>query len=481
MRSKRLRNVLTTVAAGGVCAAMVWSCYTPTEFELPSGGDVSTKVYFVESSRVAEFVGEKNVKVAFVRSDGTTRRVYYADFSSSNAVPKALKKPADKADADPDSPLISPDGNFVTYFFRQGTDGSGVYVQALSTSAEPMVVDINGAEGHWWSDPSTGQLYIVYSRLFQVSKGALSGLEGQKSTYRKPVTISGLDIEELGEEEAIAPYPMNGGLSRDGRWLCTGYYDAAFYDRSTERLSVINEGRQVCNPSISPSGATPDRMMFLNIGGKQTMKGEYVNDPSYPKGLDAQTPGDSIKQHHVVFIVDATDTVRDFYAVDRDKYFQWQDPEWSNLPNFATVLGDLPNSSDADGLLLNLTTEETLNLTPHDDYKLDATSTPSMWAATKPLNLSYPNGDETFTVGDTVTVRWEANSQDVRLVVVQLYKSAGRDAPMDLTPAAIPVSEATQYEWVVDAAHVSDSCIVRVMDNLDNSLVDFSEVFTVSN
>ena len=41
-----------------------------------------------------------------------------------------------------------------------------------------------------------------------------------------------------GQLNVIAPYPMNGGMSKDGRYLCTGYTEAAFYDLSLNPIDT---------------------------------------------------------------------------------------------------------------------------------------------------------------------------------------------------------------------------------------------------
>jgi hypothetical protein len=474
MRSQRLRTSLATAVAAGACAALLWSCYQPTKYEAPDSNDIDTsRTYFVAGEKVAEFVGEKNVKLAYtLKGNQLGRRVYYVDLNTSNPQPKMLKVPAGKENINADSPLFSPDGNFVTYFMIKGNDGYGVYVQALSPDAVALEIDPTGVEPHWWTDPASGQLYIVYSTQFLVRNGALSGLKDKAFTYRVPITINGLQIEDAGDREQIAPYPMSGGMSRDGSKLCTGYGDAAFYDRNAGQLVLLNEGYQVCNPSITPSASVNNLMMFLNFQGEQNLSGTHSDDPTYP----ADASG-SIDQHDVIFIVDETNTVWDFIPVV-DKYIQWQDPEWSNLPNFATALGDMGNGTEA--VIINLETRENLVLTPHDDYKLEITSTPSMWAATKPLNLTYPTGGEEFNVGDTVVVKWEVNSQNVTNVVVKLFKNAGSDLPIPLTSQAVQVSGATQFEWVIEAGQEDEDCVLGVYDNLDPTYFDVSGTFAVN-
>jgi hypothetical protein len=355
-----------------VITAFLFSCnfpYQPQQFVLPEN-----PFKFPSSQTVKAFADNaKNVKLAYTLMEGS-RWVYYVDFSDTAPRPIKLKKPAGKETMHADSPLISPDGSFVAYFMTQG--GSlinGAYIQKLDPSSEPVLIAANGTEPHWWVD-SQGVIYIIYSDNMHVG-GTLTLNQG--NTYKLKVDISGDGKAKDGPFE-IAPYPMNGGLSKNGQFLCTGYERAAFYDLVNKQLTPINPDKQVCNPSIDPDSSHPDWMMFLNFSGTQNLINPYKTSPPAVDTLG------TLPIHAVLFVVDATNTVRDFVPITimGDGYESWQDPEWSNDPHFAAALAMI-NESKSNFVIIN-------NIGDRDKKKeglivtigagkLNETSTPYVW------------------------------------------------------------------------------------------------------
>jgi hypothetical protein len=336
------------------------SCYQPTQYVPPV-----INLGFAPKDTITAFTGSANFKMAFTKKIDGIRCVHFIDYSQSPLLPVMLKKPVGKDAIDADSPILSPDGKYVTYYLVSGNIEQGAYVQYLDENSDPVEVDSAGTEPHWWQD-SSGQFFIVYSNKFQ-SDHLVAGIG---KTFHRPVTFSS-NTPVAGDAVEIAPYPMNGGLSHNGRYLCTGYYDAAFYDLAAQIPIPVNSGLQTCNPSICPDAAINDRMMFLNIGGVQNLLGTFASDPSYPADANG-----SVRSHQVIFVVDKTNNVISFIP-GISPYVEWQDPEWTNNTGFSVALG-LINPSTADARLINLSTKETLNLTP-GDYKFDNTSTPYFW------------------------------------------------------------------------------------------------------
>jgi hypothetical protein len=206
---------------------------------------------------------------------------------------------------------------------------------------------------------------------------------GLGKTYWKKVNLSGTGSLSESPAEEIAPYPMNGGLSKNGQFLCTGYHRAAFYDIKNSRLTLINSSpavSKVCNPSICPDSSRPDWMMFLNFSGPQNLINPFSHASDYP-AFDSLG---SLPMHEVIFIVDAANTVKDFIPLKimKGSYLQWQDPEWSNNPRFLAALA-LINESQAELVMIKNIgdgnkTKDRMILTIGAG-KLNDTSTPFVW------------------------------------------------------------------------------------------------------
>ncbi len=365
---------ILTVAAAGIVAFFI-SChfpYQPEPFVLP---EIPYK--FPSSTEISGFFGTSNVKIAYTLNDNGVRTVYYVDLSDTAPSPKKLRKPAGKENINSDSPLISPDGSFVVYCLLMGNTAYGAYMQKLDPDAPPVLIAANGTQPHWWTDIA-GRVFIIYSDQFFAS----NLVTGIHATYKQQVSCAA-NGSLTGAAEVIAPYPMNGGVSKDGRYLCTGYAVAAFYDIPSLTLVNIDIGVQVCNPSIDPDTMHPDWMMFLNFAGKQNLNNPYEHNADFP--ADAQG---NLGMHTVLLIVDAGNTVKDYVPIsimkDKNGAAIWQCPEWSNNPNFAaalTLAND--NATSGDGVIIKnignpTAAKETLIFT-RGNGKLNSNSTPCVW------------------------------------------------------------------------------------------------------
>jgi hypothetical protein len=343
--------------------------YEPAPFVLPE-----QPYKFPSATEIQSFFGTPNVKIAYVIKDNGPQTVYYFDNNDTARTHKKLKKAAGNENLDADSPLFSPDGSFVAYDLRQGISIHGAYIQKLDPDAAPVLIDASGTEPHWWVDPSN-QVWVVYSDRILI--GSLTSGNGR--TYKRKVSLSG-NGSALEPAIEIAPYPMNGGLSKDGKYLCTGYVIASFYDVINQGSPTrINSGVQVCNPSICPDSTHPDWMMFLNFSGKQSLVNPFQQSGDFP--ADSM-----LDMHAFLFIADIDNTVRDYVPVTimGSGYHAWQCPEWSNDLSFAAAIA-LANEASATGegvIIKGIgdrgTAKETLIFT-RGDGKLNAASTPSVW------------------------------------------------------------------------------------------------------
>jgi hypothetical protein len=375
---KRFFTVALPILIAAIVASLLCSCYKPTPFVLPQ-----QRYLFPLTSDIATFLGKSptytNFKIAFALTNNGSSNIYYVDFNDSAPTPKVLIKPAAGVNYDADKPMISPDGTFVTYGLLQGNNVYGAYIQKLDTTADTVLVAANGTRPHWYKD-SAGLLYIIYSTAFFIQTTTMPS-PGFEVTYKQQVSLAGSG-SLVGSAVQIAPYPMIGGLSSDGNYLCSGYEAGCFYYLPTATLIPINQGVQICNPSIDPDPDTTNRMMFLNFNSVQALTNPFADDSAYPANSQGVLP-----MHSVLFIVDVSNTVINFIPIsimaNYGTYSAWQCPQWSNNPNFAAALAASNDESTSWDLVLikNVSyrrKEIPLKMTVGSG-KMNTESTPCLW------------------------------------------------------------------------------------------------------
>lgn len=195
-----------------------------------------------DESTVEGFFGTKNVRLTYADgSDGDPQNIVFIDYAhggKSKAV--KLKKPADRSNWKVESPMISPDGNFVVYnVLTKSEDTWEAYIQELTKDAEavkiPLTKDMKSepTQPHWFE--SDGRLFVVWTEFMQASyynkvhldnAAAQDGSAG-RTVMREVRLKAGAKGKELVEwvddNVELAPVPMIGGLSPDGKFLSTGY------------------------------------------------------------------------------------------------------------------------------------------------------------------------------------------------------------------------------------------------------------------
>jgi hypothetical protein len=370
---KHVARILAAIAVSNAAMFMV-SCdfdypYNPQQFVPPtlslplSGRDAIKNFLGISSYRF---------KLAFTRA--SEQSLYIVDFSQMemNAAagdehPKVTKlaNDPDRSGYQFDSPLFSPDGALVTYFLRSGAAAQVPYVQKADGQSAAVALAENGTDPHFWQD-SSGALFIIYSDKFMTQINELSAISGF-ATYRQKIDpVTGAI---MGSRTVLVDKPFNGGLSRNGRYLCTGYADGAIYDLDEGKLYRVNSGMQICNPAITPDTALQDAMLFLPFSGTQQL--------SYASGLSALG---AIAMHEYLITVDKTNTVQ-WYIKHPADHVEWQDPDWTNLQDFAVALAKI-SSDDSDMrhdcYLIRRSDNALLKLTG-GDFKLDNTATPAFW------------------------------------------------------------------------------------------------------
>jgi hypothetical protein len=205
-----------------------------------SGGNGVTNPHYdpangmCDVNTVRAFFGTDSVKLVYAK--GNPLSLFYVDFHTGT-MPVPLAKPAGRETWATESPLISPDGNWIVYnCFTIGL--FEVYVQQLKANSAPILVAKDAIEPHWWVHPEFPRTYIVYS---QIPAGAgyyikedygdptftESGSLG--ATYKQEISIASgsfpahASCELIGQPSLIVKLPFKGGISDDGKYLCTGY------------------------------------------------------------------------------------------------------------------------------------------------------------------------------------------------------------------------------------------------------------------
>lgn len=197
-------------------------------------------------STIEGFFGTNDVRLVYVNKDD---EIVFVDFSSGNfdkSIKKArkLKKPSDIDGWTVDSPLISPDGNFIVFnAINTSMTGWNSYVQELSENAEPILIettdDMTGSpvQPHWFKYGE--RLFVVWAEFPQgsqfVNKNDLTESSAQDGsagrTAMREITLnagapSDLSFEWASDVRELAAIPMIGGRSPDGWFLATGTNNA---------------------------------------------------------------------------------------------------------------------------------------------------------------------------------------------------------------------------------------------------------------
>ena len=193
-----------------------------------------------DSVSIHTFFGTSHVKLVASKIENKVLSLYYRDFSGEDGRFIPLKRPIGRDDWDCESPLISPDGRWIAYNVLK-VNTYETYLQELSPESEPILFKEGASDPHWWIHPSdTSLLYLVYQEVpgKNLVEGDLSdstylatGSLGK--TYRQLIRLfpgastGAVALARIGEPELLVSLPTKGGLSPDGKYLCTGF-DRAF-------------------------------------------------------------------------------------------------------------------------------------------------------------------------------------------------------------------------------------------------------------
>lgn len=190
-----------------------------------------------DASTVEGFFGTKNVRLTYIEESQKRQYIAFVDYANGGKSVK-LKKPSNRNDWKIDSPLISPDGKFVVYNMLDNSTTWEAYVQELSQNSEavkvPRTKDMMSepAQPHWFE--SEGKLYVLWAEFpsgsQMLNKNDLANSSVQNGSIGRTVMrevslktgASEGSVEWVGDNTEIAPVPMTGGRSPDGKFLATG-------------------------------------------------------------------------------------------------------------------------------------------------------------------------------------------------------------------------------------------------------------------
>ena len=189
-------------------------------------------------STVEGFFGTNQVRLVYVNKKDEIVFVDYANGGTKGA--KTLKKPSGVDGWMMDSPMISPDGNYVVYnMINSSMTGWKSFIQELSGNSKP--IEMEKSPG-MISEPVQPRWFTYAERLFVmwtefpkgsqfVNKNDLSEVSVQDGsagrTVMREVSVAtgapaDLAFAWAGDMIEIAPIPMVGGRSPDGRFVATG-------------------------------------------------------------------------------------------------------------------------------------------------------------------------------------------------------------------------------------------------------------------
>ncbi len=270
----------------GVSVGLVAACMLAGA----QGAGAQTEYEFLASAtnvQVREFLGTQHAKVAYVNWYNGLKKLHYIDFSEGDGDPVVHRIPAA---ALPTAPILSPDGRWVVFASAEGTRGehlspvaqrSSVYICKLEEGAEPVLLVSDSAyEPRFLYDgtpgKAEGKLTIVYPTL--APSGSWAGVG---RTMLLDIDTTGGAVTKGTPRVLFEHGGYAGGLSTDGRYLCTGGDWAVMMDLQSNATMPDTVGHpysgQNCNPSITSSTVRPDVMLYLDFGGFGDTP-PYVND-----------------------------------------------------------------------------------------------------------------------------------------------------------------------------------------------------------
>ena len=205
-------------------------------------GDVPDTVVFGEdgcadSAAIASFFKTRRVKLVVAKKTGRYTSLYLRDFSDVHGTWIALRRPSDREGWTCESPQISPDGNWIVFNAYKTPDHYETYIQRLKADARPLLFKTETSDPHWWVHPAdTSLMFVVYQEVpgdnlvygdytdeKYLATAELGTTSRQMLRLFPDAATESAGAIRVGQPEVLVNLPMKGGLSPDGRYLCTGY------------------------------------------------------------------------------------------------------------------------------------------------------------------------------------------------------------------------------------------------------------------
>jgi hypothetical protein len=371
-----MKKTLSLALAAILCQVLL-SCdsgfpYKPESFNPPPP---IPRPNFATGNDVKSFCGTDKVVLFYAREVADTQAaIFCTNFEGMNdsvPVPVKLKRPSGGLETwAANSPMPSPNGKLVAYhmFNRLKATQAKAYIQKVNATDDPILIADPGSDPHFFK-AANGDLFVTYTDTSSILPVGDLTKYTARATYKVKVdSVTG--IPDPSTKTKIVDFPMYGGLSPDGNYISTGYANAGMYSFTDTKFHPINQGIQTCNPSTSTDPAASDKMMFLNIGGKQNLLGN-----PYTNGY--------VGEHLAVFIVNAMDSVINYFDLKTmvgSTQKEWQCPEWSNNPDYFAVLATDDNAQlKFDVYMVKISTKSVLRLNIPANLKLDGRSTPYVY------------------------------------------------------------------------------------------------------
>ncbi|HNY29918.1 MAG TPA: hypothetical protein PKO15_03435 [Fibrobacteria bacterium] len=255
----------------------------------------------------------------------------------------------------PNEPLFSPDGRWLAYIgiFSKGRTDSYVREAVAGLGWRiPLTRDQSGslpttAHPHWSTNGKETWIYAVDVPLETSWNQSTKSVNG--FTWRTRFLDSAIGPWEVAAIDGKSvPGAFKGGVSRDQKWVVTSYLQTVLWEASSGNASLLNGGDQQCNPSINPfaSGSNTDFFMILGFGGSKPV----------PTVTGSVLEG----QHEHLWIWSKEDKAvwgaalpnvapHPSDEVPGLSYYEWQRPEWSTHPDFATAFAKRTGTDDGVG------------------------------------------------------------------------------------------------------------------------------------
>jgi uncharacterized protein (TIGR02171 family) len=293
---------------------------SPTYLSPDTSSMVSNPVDMVVAD-IQPFFRTPNVKLVFVNNSRGFRTLCFIDYNTS--LPR-INECTDKVNVY--MPTISPDGHYVAYCTRDEgfSQSSNIFIRSLDSVNSPLVklATDTGYVPRWYVDRNSNDTFLIYVNSsvdcntpeWQSTKTFL-----QKMSGGKPLGIPQMLTSDGG---------FHDGISYNGQYLATGFtrLKMRYLSTGTTRNLFVfpNNGKpengsdQVCNVSICPDSAHPDRCMFLDFG----------------TAIPSTLTGEQYSAHQYLFISEFSGTTLAWYKAPTSEY-SWENPEWSNEPRYA--------------------------------------------------------------------------------------------------------------------------------------------------